>query len=262
MGLPSRSLIRHRSDRLMGAALHAKGGSNVPLVPFSNASSLLNHTFNNLWCCLHNLMRQGHEFTHFALLHDDILPDCGWVPTLIDELERIDADFLSVVVPIKDGRGLTSTATYGDDIWDFDRLTMKQVMAMPETITAIPGRNMLLNTGCCVLRIREPWRSNPKAFPFQTMERIDDHPDNPGEVIASVVSEDWLWTDRLAKAGAKLAFTRKVSLIHEGDHDFVNNSNWGRWDHDKAHAKRHQHENQVSQGLQVHPERPSELAGV
>ena len=265
MGLPSRSEIRHRPDRLMGAALHAKGPSNIPLVPFSNQSSLLNHCFNNLWTCLHNLRRQGHDFTHFALLHDDILPDAAWLHTLIGEMDRTGVDFISAVVPIKDSRGLTSTATYTDDIWDFRRLTLKELHQMPETVTdGDVGENLLLNTGCCVLRMRPDaeWVTNPRAFPFNTMERFDDSPLGDGDMVASVVSEDWLWTDRLRRAGARLAFTRKVTVIHEGDYEFRNDSDWGRWGSDKAYEKRHEHEDQVPEGLQVRPERSGELAGV
>ncbi len=245
----------------MGAAMHAKGVSNLPLVPFCSSSSLLNHCFNNLWSCLHNLRKQGHAFTHWALLHDDILPEPGWIKTLIDEMERTDADFIQALAPIKDDRGLTSTAMYGDDIWDFQRLTMRECMAMPETVTAaeIPGKNLLLNTGCCVLRMKGEWVDNPRKFAFETLERIDER---DGEYIASVVSEDWLWTDKLRQAGAKLAFTRKVTLAHEGDHDFRNDSAWGRWDSDRAFEKRHEHENQVSPRCEVPAEQCGELAGV
>lgn len=262
LSLPSRSSIRLRQDRLMGAAVHAKGAKNIPLVPFCSSSSLLNHCFNNLWTCLHNLRRQGHEFTHWALLHDDILPEPGWIHTLITEMDRKDADFISAIAPIKDDRGLTSTAMYDDDIWDFQRLTMKEVMAMPETVTAadFPGKQLLLNTGCCVLRMKGEWVDNPRKFPFETLERIDTGSD--GDYIASVVSEDWLWTDKLRKAGAKLAFTRKVSLAHEGDHDFRNDSEWGRWNSDKAYEKRHANEDQVLEGREVSAERSGELAGV
>lgn len=248
MGLPSRSTIRHRQDRLMGAAFHAKGTHNVPLMPFCSSSSLLNHCFNNLWTCLHNLRRQGHEFTHYAILHDDILPDPGWVHTLVGVMAKNDLDFVSAVAPIKDDRGLTSTAFYEDDIWDFQRLTMKEAMAIPETVSEVPGKNLLLNTGCCLLRLRpgDPWRERPRDFAFETMERIDDR---NGEYIASVVSEDWHWTNKLREAGARVAFTRAVALAHEGDWDYRNDSEWGRWDSDKAYEKRHENEDSI------HPQR-------
>jgi hypothetical protein len=237
MGLPSRSAIRHRPDRLMGAALHAKGASNIPLVPFSNQSSLLNHCFNNLWA--------------------------AWLHTLIKEMDRTGVDFLSAVAPIKDTRGLTSTATYQDSIWDFKRLTLKELHQMPETVEDAGGK-LLLNTGCCLLRMRPDaeWVTNPRAFPFNTMERFDDSPLGDGDMVASVVSEDWLWTERLREAGARTAFTRKVALVHEGDYEFRNDSDWGRWESDKAYETRHPNENQVPENLQVRPERQGELAAV
>src|SRR5690348_3867871 len=108
LGMPSRSTIRLRQDRLMGATLHAKGAANIPVIPFCTQSSLLNHAFNNLWTCLHNLRRQGHAFTHYAIQHDDILPDCGWLHIALSEMDRLDLDFLSINSPIKDDRLLLS----------------------------------------------------------------------------------------------------------------------------------------------------------
>lgn len=264
MGMPSRSTIRLRQDRLMGATLHAKGGVNIPLLPFCTQSSLLDHSFNNLWACLHNLMRQGQEFTHYAILHDDILPDACWVHTLLSEMERTGADFISANSPIKDDRLLLSQAWYTDDIWDFCRLTVTESLAMPETVTELPGKNLLLNTGCCLLRLRPDaeWVKNPRAFNFNNRTRIDER---DGELVASIVSEDWEWTDKLRRAGAKLAFTRKVSLEHEGDFSFRNDGTgtlgMGRWSSDKAYEKRHEHENQVPEGRGVQAEQPCELAG-
>lgn len=264
MAMPSRSTIRHRQDRLMGAALHAKGAKNIPLVPFCSASSLLNHCFNNLWTCLHNLRRQGHEFTHYALLHDDILPDAGWLHTLLEEMDRTRVDFIQAVAPIKDDRLLTSTAVYDEDIWDFQRLAVKEVHDLPETVTEVPGKHLLLNTGCCVLRMRpdSEWARNPRRFAFESMERIDVSSD--GDLLASVVSEDWLWTDKLRSAGAQLAFTRKVALTHEGDFDYRNDGSgplgMGRWHTDKAYHKRHEHEDQVPDRRVLSAERPVAVA--
>lgn len=241
--------------------MHAKGAHNVPLMPFCNSSSLLNHTFNNLWACLHNLRRNGNEFTHYAMLHDDILPEPGWIHSLIEEMDRTGVDFLSVVAPIKDTRGLTSTAKYIDDIWDFQRFTMKELVALPETVCGGFDENLLLNTGCCLLRMHPDaeWVTHPKRFAFETLERFDER---DGEMVASVISEDWLWTDKLRKAGARLAFTRKVALAHEGEYDYRNDSEWGRWDSDLAYHRRHASEDQVPEGQHVRAERPEELAAV
>jgi hypothetical protein len=70
--------------------------------------SLLALGFNQLWCRALNDRREG-GITHFAMHHADIEAPAGWLDRLIDEQRRVDADVLSVVVPIKDGRGLTST---------------------------------------------------------------------------------------------------------------------------------------------------------
>jgi hypothetical protein len=253
LALPSRASLR--KELLIGAMVHA--GRQCQVLPFTSSSSLLNHCFNNLWTCLHNLQAvQG--FDYVALLHDDIQPDYGWVDTLVAEMG--DADFISAVVPIKDDRGLTSTATYQGDIWDFKRLTMREVAGLPVTFGAEEvGGNLLLNTGCCVLRMRGPWLEHPEQFCFESRERLDRR---NGQWIASVISEDWLWTDKLRQAGAKLVATRKVALAHEGGHDYRNDSIWGRWSSDKAFLERHSHEDQVSEGCELSAERPGELAVV
>src|SRR5215469_11944582 len=93
-----------------------------PYVNFE-PGSLLSYVFNRLWCeCLN--MRRERPVTHFAMLHADMCPDPGWLDILVTELERTGADVMSAVAPIKDQRGLTSTAWQDSTSMCVDRLTM------------------------------------------------------------------------------------------------------------------------------------------
>ena len=73
------------------------------------------------------------------------------------------ADVVSTVLPIKDRRGVTSTAIDDpEDEWTpLRRLTMREVHRLPETFSAqadcgYPNNALLVNTGCFVLDLRKP----------------------------------------------------------------------------------------------------------
>lgn len=186
--------------------------------------SLINTCFNNLWAGALNLKKIG--ITHFAMIHDDINPERGWLDTLLRELIRLDADIVSTVLPIKDETGVTSTAVYDGDPWTRRRLTMHEVFELPETFSAEDtGKPLLLNTGLWVCDFRQPWVD--VAY-FRSLERIARMPN--GDRIAQTVSEDWVLSDTLNQAGAKIYATRKVKALHGG---FTNETPWGTWKTDE-----------------------------
>src|SRR5689334_10761696 len=79
--------------------------------------------FNSLWCkALNSRERDG--WTHFAMIHSDVLPEEWWLDTLLVEMARAHADVLSVVLAIKDNRGVTSTALQDRETLYTHRLTM------------------------------------------------------------------------------------------------------------------------------------------
>jgi len=78
--------------------------------------SLLATNFNNLWCNALNRANAGENIARFAMQHDDIGAGEYWLDTAIEELERHDLDILGVVVPLKDGRGLSSIALHNGPI--------------------------------------------------------------------------------------------------------------------------------------------------
>src|SRR5262245_29113674 len=71
--------------------------------------SILPHNFNILWCDALN-RREELGLTHFAMTHSDVAAGQYWLDTLIAEQQATGVDILSTVIPIKNERGITSTA--------------------------------------------------------------------------------------------------------------------------------------------------------
>lgn len=197
------------------------------------SSSLLNHCFNTLWASALSF-REKIGLTHFAMIHSDVSPDRFWLNTLLDELTRLDADVVSAVIPMKDHKGLTSTGIQTDDPWETRRLTMREVMNLPETFSAKDvGGPLALNTGLWVCDFTKPWCED---LVFNSRERIVRKSD--GDYESQVISEDWLMSQRLNQLGCKLYATRKVGVSHEGSIGFTNEYAWGQWDRDETHYRR------------------------
>ena len=193
-------------------------------------STLLPFAFNQAWVAVLNARDQGIPLRYFAMIHDDIAPEPLWLDTLIGELESHDAEVAAAIVPIKDDKGLTSTAVYTGDIWMPRRLTMTEAMELPETFTQADVEGpLLLNTGLWVCDLESAW-VDEVCFDF--LNRIRRMP--TGERVAECVPEDWLNSHRLNEAGAKLCATRKVKLKHEGATEYPNDCAWGRWATDKV----------------------------
>lgn len=224
IGMPLRGSTAHAGATL--AMTNATRGGMDWAVRLAS-TSLLPFTFNTLWAGVLN-ERKTQGFTHFAMIHDDVMPACGWLDVLMMELMEKDASVVSAIVPIKDKRGLTSTAmdVTGDE-WMPRRLTMTEVYTdFPETWTH-PA--LLMNTGLWVCRLDEPWVD--KIW-FEQHDRIAVKPD--GDYFAQTKSEDWNFSRRLRALGYgdRMYVTRKVPLIHESD-EYPNTHPWGQWNTDK-----------------------------
>jgi hypothetical protein len=183
-----------------------------------STSSLLAQSFNALLCDAMNRRDEG--ITHFLLMHADISPvEGGWIQTMIDEMERTGADVLSAIVPLKDTRGVTSTAL-DTDLWTPRRYTMHEIMALPETFTA---DNLLVNSGLMLVRFQGDWLEDVH---FQMRDAILK--DEDGKYRAVCESEDWSMSRQLHRLGRKVFATRKIKLHHEGgSQPFPNYSAWG-----------------------------------
>lgn len=204
------------------------------------SGSLLAHTFNELWVGALNKQLAGDRVDYFAMLHADIEPESGWLDKLIEILEAGPYDLVSAVVPIKDRRGVTSTAIAHEtgDPWRLAfRLTMREVMDLPETFTAAdvgyPDQPLLINTGCWVCRFDPAWthredEAGNLLFHFEILNRIRKITNGDGtQFVAEVIPEDWYASRLLHKLGRRVAATRAVRLIHTGVTQYPNYETWG-----------------------------------
>lgn len=203
--------------------------------PKEHAFGDISHNFNVLWASALNERAEA-GYTHFAMVHADINPQDGWLDALLDEMDRVDADILSVVIAIKDNRGLTSTGIRRPGSWGCRRLCMTEIMALPPTFCAADlaelepdvatGHAFLaINTGLWVCRL--PGAGWPDAFPgFSSRHRLAwrDH-----VCYADFDSEDWRFSEWAANQGLRVFATRAVYATHHGDMGFPNDSAWGSW---------------------------------
>jgi hypothetical protein len=197
------------------------------------SGSLLASNFNHLWCIALNHVHSGKPLQYFAMLHDDIGPEDFWLDKLIAELEAKKLDVLSVVVPIKDPRGITSIALQDeDDNWrPAARLSMHDIYQLPETFTAEDvGAPLLLNTGCWVCRWDQDWC---KQMHFEVKDRIVFHT-ALDRYEPQCESEDWYFSRECNELGLRLGATRIVKLDHTGDFPFTNERPWGTDPFDKS----------------------------
>jgi hypothetical protein len=219
-------------EALPGLAFPSLAG-DVRVKIQTNGASLLAHNFNRLWCAALN-QRRTLGLTHFAMHHADIGAEVGWLDTLLAEQARVGADLLSVVVPIKDGRGVTSTGWQDPITLDITRLTLQEIHDLPVTFRAEDlGRAaqpwLMVNTGLWICDFTQPW---VEEACFEVRDRIVRGGD--GLYRANVLSEDWNFAGWCAGRGLKVFATRAVSVGHFGRCCYRNDAPWGQWDHDRG----------------------------
>lgn len=184
----------------------------------SHTISLLALNFNSHWSDALNA-RQSAALTHFCMLHADVAPASGWLLAMLDEMERVGADVLSCVVPIKDQRGLSSTAWLAAD-GTLERIPCSELDKLPETFdsSADPtgqARTLLVNTGLWVCDFTKPWVE--KVW-FEIIDRIERTAE--GQFEAVTFPEDWSFSRQCAELGVKVFATRKIGLTHFGRQGF------------------------------------------
>ena len=182
--------------------------------------------------------RQDKGLTHFAMHHADIQAEVGWLDQLIDEMAVVQADVLSVVVPIKDEKGLTSTGLQDPKTCKIRRLTMREIFTLPKTFNAkdcsqlgdtdnrqlTTDNYLMVNTGLWICDFTKPWVE--EAF-FEIRDKIIQLPD--GRFAANVLPEDWNFSGWCANQGLKVFATRRVKSHHYGRARFSNTHAWGDW---------------------------------
>ena len=213
LALPSYSGWRINSSAVLNAMR-----SPFPIKSVEVVSSLLAHGFNKAWALALNERSSG--ITHFAMLHADVqpLPE-DWLSRMIREMDRYRAGVLSVSLPIKNPRGLTSTALDLGDNWRVQRLMQKEIQARPETWT---DPTLLINTGLMLVDFTQPWVED---FAFTINDRIIKNA--YGKWEAEVESEDWYFSRFLHKHGISVYVTRTIAALHSGEHAWSNQGTWG-----------------------------------
>ncbi len=211
--------------------------------------SLLGVAFNNLWAdALKAVKSDG--ITHFAMLHDDCVPDPWWIDTLIDEADRLDAAVVSAVVAFKDRTGLTSTALIDpSDPWAPNRrLTLHEVQnSLPDTFNAQdciaidgePGQCLGVNTGCWVADLRKlHWWDLDDTGALRHFFTVRDRVVPDGDDFKVLVEpEDWGFSRRLQQDGHAVYATSKVAVTHHGCAAFPSNGPCGPYKTDKVYAR-------------------------
>lgn len=205
-------------------------------------TSLLAGGCNELWCkALNNRVKNNLKW--FALLHADIVPEAWWLDKMVAIADQHGADLLSAVVPIKDSNGVTSTAlaSVESDFIRYTRLTQRQLwhQTFPETfdvdaavralqqlprdlnmVVPTPTK-LLVNTGCMICRIDQPWSDEIHFTINDRIERLFN------QYIAQVEPEDWFFSRKVAESGGKVMATKLVKVEHIGATAFRSDSVWG-----------------------------------
>lgn len=188
--------------------------------------------FNDLWRGALN--SRGYGWTDFAMCHIDVQPLGFWIDGLVRERISSGADLLSAVLPIKDPRGLTSTALHRPEDGMMRRLTMHELWSKIPDITfdgpmaakalGLEGEwELLASSGLWICDFTKPW---VEQVWFEDADRIVFNPEN-GLFETSWVSEDWVFSSMLLSLGLKVMATKAVPAVHWGRIDFGNFRAWG-----------------------------------
>jgi hypothetical protein len=203
--------------------------------------SLLNLNFNQLWADALNDRAEVPSLRYFAMCHDDIEPVPGWADLLVEDLERLPADVVSSVIPLKDDRGLTSTGVWQRETGGVRRLTMTEVMSLPETFGLVhligaglaeAGDVLAINTGLWVCRLDAGWAERFPGFRNGCDAVVRD---DTGRYHGVCLSEDWTFALWCAQVGLAVYATRRASAAHvAADRSYPNDRAWGTWVTDRG----------------------------
>jgi hypothetical protein len=195
--------------------------------------SLLALIFNRLWIrALNRRNNQPHPITHFAMHHSDVEAQPGWCDILIEEMRVHNADLVSVVLPIKDKRGLTSTGKLHLPTGKITRLTMTEVDHLPGTFDHTDGsvdQALLINTGLWICDFTKPWVEEVCFHIRDAITKEDD-----GTFQARAIPEDWNFSEWCKRKGLNVRATRLVKAVHHGRAGYPNDEVWGTYQTDNG----------------------------
>lgn len=224
IGIPTYDGQIHFTTAL-AAFLHRPPKTNVTYQV--TMSSLLAFNFNTIWSHALNMKKEG-KLDYFIMLHADIGPDPEWVTKLVKEMEETKADVISVVSPIKNHQGFTSTGLADpSNRWRVRRLTMREIYACDKsTFNAAdlghPDKVLCINTGLMIIDFRKPWVDK---IHFRIDDKIVKNDDGVWDRL--VVPEDWNFSFDLHEMGCKVLATKKVEISHFGNSHWTNTGPWG-----------------------------------
>jgi hypothetical protein len=184
------------------------------------------------------------EYSHFVILHDDIIPqDPHWLKKLIEIADTNKIDVLSAVSPIKNSLGLTSTGlAKKGDFGEFRRVTMKELPNLPEVffrddVAKLFGwearGHLLINTGLMCVRMEKRKALEQMRFTMRDYIRKNKE----GKFYAISEPEDWNWSVQAQERGLTVGATRAIPLHHRGAFDYRNDAAWGSLEHDGGDPK-------------------------
>jgi hypothetical protein len=213
LALPNCGHVEHE---VIQTIIHA---SKDPIQLSSRSSSMLPDNFNVLWCQMMN-----GDFTHFAMIHSDVTAEPLWIDKLLAIMEEKKSDVFSVVMPIKDETGDTSTAFKQDDGL-VKRLSLKQVRELPETfdekdvgkLLKTTG-TLLVNTGLWIAK-RGDWCKKFTGFRMLTDIFFSEE---TKKWQVRRISEDWEFSMWAKEQGLKVHATRKIQATHIGRNGWRN----------------------------------------
>ena len=193
-------------------------------------------THNSLWATALNSRQHG--LTHIAIIHSDVEAEYWWLEKLMEIMKRTGADVVATVNALKTTDGLSSTGLLDLDNpqWGVRRFALKEIHKMPPSFCKediAPGENKCLcfSNGLWLADIRKSW---VESVNFMCNGRLVKLPN--GEFTAQLESEDWLVSQELHRAGAKVYATREVATNHFGWIGF-SNAPWGNWETDEDYGR-------------------------
>ena len=210
--------------------------------------SVLCYNFNTMWFDMLNRRRQGEQISHFVMVHSDIklVESCrNWLDAFVDEiaLESVCADVLSVVVPLKDKRGLTSTGVFNvEKEIVVKRLTMRELVKLPVTFELqdvqglFPELNtevhkLVVNTGLMVVKIPEGkddcWCEHVFFHMKDYVLKVTDKETGLVQFSPQFISEDWMFSADVQRLGRVVKGTRVLQIEHVGKFGYPNYEVWG-----------------------------------
>ncbi len=219
LALPTYDGTRLNSLAIVRLIKHPPQDTTVSLIEMGG--SVLCYGFNSLWANALNLRdHPTYPATHFLMMHADIVPITDrWLDIMLGEMDKVQADVLSAVVPIKNEQGMTSTAR-DTDPWNPLRFTMTEIATRPSQTWTQP--DLLVNTGLLLVDLRKDWVEKVLFTMRDAILKDDD-----GTYRAVFAPEDWEFSRQARALGARIYATTMVELNHVGRAQYHSRSVWG-----------------------------------